>query len=96
MTLGRRKAHTADYTHPSITGGFMRTRRPQKVMLALIAVAVSASLISVLLDENGKWGDLRQAAANVLWIVFLLSVLGLVITGIRVLVARRNSSQETA
>ncbi len=74
----------------------MPTRRPQKVMLALVAVAVSSSLSSVLLDENGKWGDLRQAAANVLWIVFLLSVLGLVITGIRVLVARRNSSQETA
>ena len=69
----------------------MHNRRPATVMLSLLGVAVVAFIGSGLLDVHRSWTDPRQATATALWIVFLLSVLGLVVTGVRLLVARRSA-----
>ena len=69
----------------------MRDSRPTRVMLALVVTAAVGFLGSALLDTNGKWGEPRQAAANVLWIIFLLSVVALIIVGARMLVHRRRA-----
>jgi H+/Cl- antiporter ClcA len=64
-------------------------RRPTYIVLALAASAVVGFVGAGLLDVHGDWGEPRQAAANILWIVFLLSVVGLVVAGARMLVHRR-------
>jgi H+/Cl- antiporter ClcA len=67
-------------------------RRPAGVMLVLAAVAAVSFVSSALLDVHGSWGQPRQAATNILWIVFLLSVLGLIVIGARLVVHRRTST----
>lgn len=67
----------------------MNESRPVRVMLALAASAVVGFTGAALLDVHGDWGQPRQAAANILWIIFLLSVVGLVVAGARMLVHRR-------
>ena len=69
----------------------MRDRRPTHVMLALVVTAAVGFLGSALLDVHGKWGEPRQAAANVLWIIFLLSVVALIVVGARMFVHRRRA-----
>ena len=69
----------------------MNDRRPVRIVLGLVAVALVSLVGSGLLDVQGKWGEPRQAAANILWMVFLLSLIGLVITGARMLVHRRSA-----
>jgi hypothetical protein len=67
----------------------MNNRRPVRILLALVATALVSAVSSGLLDVQGDWGEPRQAAANILWIAFLVSVLGIIVTGARVLVRRR-------
>ena len=68
----------------------MNESRPVRIMLALAASAVVGFTGAVLLDVHEDWGQPRQAAANILWIIFLLSVVGLVVAGARMLVHRRT------
>jgi len=68
----------------------MNDRRPIRIILALVASAVVGLVGSAMLDVHGDWGQPRQAAANILWIVFLLSVVGLIVAGTRTLVHRRT------
>lgn len=67
----------------------MNTLRPIQIIATLAAVAVTSLAGSALLDHHADWGDPRQAAANILWITFLLSVLALIVVGVRVVVRRR-------
>jgi uncharacterized membrane protein affecting hemolysin expression len=46
--------------------------------------------LSVVLDEHGNWGDPRQAATNILWIMFLLSTLAFVVLAVRLALVRRK------
>ena len=70
----------------------MHDRRPVRVILALVAAAVVSAVGSGTLDTQGNWGQPHQAIANILWIVFLLSVLSLVVVGARLLVHRRTAA----
>lgn len=67
----------------------MNTLRPMQVIGVLVALAVASVIGSVSLDQGSDWGDPRQAAANVLWILFLISALASVAFSVR-LVARRR------
>ena len=67
----------------------MTNRRPVHIVLGLFLTAVVGFVGAAVLDVQGDWGQPRQAAANILWIVFLLSVVGLVVAGTRMLVRRR-------
>lgn len=66
--------------------------RPVQVIGALVAIALGSLAGSVLLDQHAGWGDPRQAVANSLWIIFLLSVLVLIVFGVRVVVSRRSGA----
>ena len=66
--------------------------RPIQVIAALVAIAVASASGSGLLDQHADWGDPRQAAANTLWIVFLLSVLALIVVSVRLVVRRRSGA----
>ena len=68
----------------------MTNRRPVHIVLGLFLTAVVGFVGGAALDVQGDWGEPRQAAANILWIVFLLSVVGLIVTGARLLVRRRT------
>jgi cytochrome c biogenesis factor len=68
----------------------MRSRRPGQVLLTLALVAVVCFGLSVVLDEHGNWGDPRQAAANILWIMFLLSTLAFLVLAVRLALVRRR------
>ncbi len=70
----------------------MNTLRPIQIIGALVALAVASFAGSALLDQHADWGDPRQAAANSLWIIFLLSVLALIVVGVRVVVRRRTAT----
>jgi hypothetical protein len=70
----------------------MNERRPRNIILALALTAAVAFVGTAILDVHGNWGDPRQAAANVLWIVFLLSVVGLLVTSARMLLRRRQTT----
>lgn len=70
----------------------MNDRRPVRILLALVLTAVLSAVSSGLLDVQGKWGDPRQAAANILWMVFLVSVLAIMVTGARLLARRRAAT----
>ncbi len=69
----------------------MNKFRPIQLVVTLVAIALASLVGSVLLDRHADWGDPRQVAANLIWIVFLLSVLSLIIVSAR-LVGRRKSS----
>jgi len=69
----------------------MNDRRPARILLALVATAVVSAIGSGLLDVQGDWGEPRQAAANILWIVFLVSVLGIIVAAARMLMHRRTT-----
>jgi cytochrome c biogenesis factor len=60
------------------------------VLLTLALAAVVCFGLSVVLDEHGNWGDPRQAAANILWIMFLLSTLAFLVLAVRFAVLRRK------
>jgi hypothetical protein len=64
--------------------------RPFRIALALAATAAVAFAGSAALDVNGTWSEPRQAVANVLWIVFLVSVLALLVVGVRTFVRQRR------
>jgi len=68
-------------------------RRPIHISIALAASAAVGFVGAVLLDIEGDWGEPRQAAADILWIIFLLSVLGLVVAGARMLVHRPRATR---
>jgi hypothetical protein len=68
----------------------MRNRRPGQVLVPLGLVAVVCFGLSAMLDEHGSWGDPRQAAANILWIMFLLSTLAFVVLAVRFALVRRK------
>jgi cytochrome c biogenesis factor len=68
----------------------MRNRRPGQVLLTLALAAVVCFGLSVVLDEHGNWGDPRQAATNILWIMFLLSTLAFVVLAVRLALVRRK------
>jgi hypothetical protein len=68
----------------------MNTLRPKQVIGTLVAIAVASMIGSVLLDQHADWADPRQAAANILWISFLLSVLALIVVSVRLVVRRRT------
>lgn len=70
----------------------MNTLRPIQVIGALVAIALVSVTGSAVLDHQADWGDPRQAAANTLWIIFLLSVLALIVVGVRVVVRRRTGA----
>lgn len=70
----------------------MNTLRPKQVIGTLVAIAVASLTGSGLLDQHADWGDPRQAAANILWIIFLLSVLALIVVSVRLLVRRRTGA----
>lgn len=70
----------------------MNRLRPIQVIGALVAIALASMTGSVLLDQHAGWGDPRQAAANTLWIVFLLSVLALIAVSVRFVVRRRTGA----
>jgi hypothetical protein len=53
-------------------------------------VAVVCFGLSALLDQHGSWGDPRQAATNILWIMFLLSTLAFVVLAVRLALVRRK------
>lgn len=67
----------------------MKNRRPLHVIGALATIAPVSLVGSGLLDHHEGWGDPRQAVANVLWIVFLLSGLALLAAGSRMALRRR-------
>lgn len=73
----------------------MNDHRPRNVIRILIATAVVGFLGSALLDANEDWGDPRQAVANTCWILFLLSVIGLLVAGGRLLLLRRRQTSST-
>ena len=58
------------------------------VTLALVAVVCFG--LSAVLDQHGNWGDPRQAATNILWIMFLLSTLAFVVLAVRLALVRRK------
>jgi cytochrome c biogenesis factor len=60
------------------------------VLLTLALVAVVCFGLSTVLDEHGNWGDPRQAATNILWIMFLLSTLAFVVLAVRLALVRRK------
>jgi cytochrome c biogenesis factor len=60
------------------------------VLLTLALAAVVCFGLSVVLDEHGNWGDPRQAATNILWIMFLLSTLAFVVLAVRLALVRRK------
>jgi cytochrome c biogenesis factor len=68
----------------------MRNRRPGQVLVTLALVAVVCFGLSTVLDEHGNWGDPRQAATNILWIMFLLSTLAFVVLAVRMALVRRK------
>ena len=68
----------------------MNDKRPRNVILILAITAAVGFVASGLLDEHSDWGNPRQAVANVCWILFLLSVIGLLVTGARMLLRRRQ------
>lgn len=68
----------------------MNRLRPHQVIGALVAVALISLTGSALLDQHADWGEPRQAAANVLWIISLLSVLALIAVGVRLVLRRRT------
>jgi amino acid transporter len=72
----------------------MNDRRPVRILLALVATAVVSAMGSGLLDVQGDWGEPRQAAANILWIVFLVSVLGIIVAAARMLMHRRTTAAQ--
>ena len=68
----------------------MRNRRPGQVLVTLALVAVVCFGLSTVLDEHGNWGDPRQAATNILWIMFLLSTLAFLVLAVRLALVRRK------
>jgi hypothetical protein len=68
----------------------MRNRRPGQMLVTLGLVAVVCFGLSAVLDEHGNWGDPRQAAANILWIMFLLSTLAFLVLAVRLALVRRK------
>jgi hypothetical protein len=70
----------------------MNPRRPRNVLGLLALTAVLGFATSGLLDHHSDWGDPRQAVANVGWIVFLISLLGFVVFGVRLFLHRREST----
>ena len=68
----------------------MRNRRPGQVLLTLALAAVVCFGLSAVLDQHGNWGDPRQAATNILWIMFLLSTLAFVVLAVRLALVRRK------
>ena len=68
----------------------MRNRRPGQLLATLALVAMVCFGLSAALDEHGNWGDPRQAAANVLWIMFLLSTLAFLVLAVRLALLRRK------
>ena len=53
-------------------------------------MAVVCFGLSAALDEHGNWGDPRQAAVNILWIMFLLSTLAFLVLAVRLAIVRRK------
>jgi hypothetical protein len=68
----------------------MRDRRPGRVLVVLGVLALACFALSGLLDEHGNWGDPRQAAANLLWIAFLLATVAFIVMAVRLAVTRRK------
>jgi hypothetical protein len=60
------------------------------VLVTLALVAVVCFGLSAMLDEHSNWGDPRQAAANILWIMFLLSTLAFLVLAVRLALLRRK------
>jgi hypothetical protein len=60
------------------------------VLVTLALVAVVCFGLSTVLDQHGNWGDPRQAATNILWIMFLLSTLTFVVLAVRLALVRRK------
>jgi cytochrome c biogenesis factor len=60
------------------------------VLLTLALVAMVCFGLSAVLDEHGNWGDPSQAAANILWIMFLLSTLAFLLLAVRFALVRRQ------
>jgi len=59
-------------------------------LIVLAAIAVLSFIGTWLLDKHGAdWGDPRQAAANILRILFWVSIAVLLVIGLRMLVRRR-------
>lgn len=69
----------------------MKDRRPAQILGTIVAVGALSVLGSAVLDKGADWGDPQQAAANVLWIVFLLSALALIVVGITMLSRKGRS-----
>ena len=55
---------------------------PGKAALGFLVLGVAFAALSGALDNHGNWGDIRQAAANISWMLFLACVAGLVIDGV--------------
>jgi len=69
----------------------MNDRRPARVLAVLALSAVVLFAVSALSDDHAGWDSPRQVVANVTWIGFLLVVLALVVSVVRLLVRRSSS-----
>ena len=63
----------------------MSNRRPVTLLVAFTVVAVVGFGLAAVFDEHKGWNHPGQFVANISWISMLLSVVGIVITGIALL-----------
>jgi hypothetical protein len=63
----------------------MSNRRPATLLLVLAGVAVAGFTLAVIFDEEKGWNHPGQLVSNIAWISMLLSVVGIVITGVALL-----------
>jgi hypothetical protein len=61
-----------------------------RTITALLGIAVVAFVAAAALDQQSNWGNPRQAAANVSWIVFVLCAVTCIVLGVRAAVVRRS------
>lgn len=59
----------------------MQNRRPVLVLGTCAAIAVTGFVLAAVLDEQKGWNHAGQAVANVAWIVMLVALLGIVVSG---------------
>ncbi|MDP9182943.1 MAG: hypothetical protein M3P04_09245 [Actinomycetota bacterium] len=63
----------------------MSNRRPVTLLVTFALVAVVGFGLADLLDEHKGWNHPGQFVANIAWISMLLSVVGIVVTGVALL-----------
>ncbi len=63
----------------------MSNRRPVTLLITFAVTAGIGLVLAAIFDEQKGWNHPGQAIANVSWIVMLLSIVGLVVTGVTLL-----------